>query len=199
MRMIEKFSSVLLLVCVLSAHAQSTALKTFHDAKYGVTFRYPAQWKSGQAVQFYLDSEVLGLNPDGGENDPIGKVGFVVGQSGPYAGTNLNGVQFVFNVIPRSTEEECRKRVEAVANKPLLQTTVHGITYSHYSGGDAGLGHGASREIYSSFRDEHCYLFEESIHTVSMDDPKSLNPAQWKHLRKELDGVMQSVRFESAH
>jgi hypothetical protein len=70
--------------------------------------------------------------------------------------------------------------------------------YNHFSGGDAGLGHGASREIYSSFRDGHCYLFEESIHTVSMDDPKSLSPVEWKQLHKELDRIMQSVRIESA-
>ena len=194
---INRCSSVLL-ACALAAPAQSPALKTFHDATYGVTFRYPAQWSSGPDVQFYLGSEILERNPDGGAKEPLGKVGFVVGKTGPYAGTDLNGVQFVFNAIARSTEDDCRKRVEDVANRPLLQTTVHGIAYNHYSGGDAGLGHGAAREIFSSFRDGHCYLFEESVHTVSMDDPKPLSPSQLNHLHKELDGVMQSVRYDSA-
>lgn len=197
MGMTARYSSALLF-CVLAAQAQSPALKTFHDPTDGVTFRYPAEWSAGQDVQFYLGSEILERNSDGGAKEPLGKIGFVAEKTGPYAGTNLNGVQFVFNVVPRSSENECRKRVEDAANKPVTQTTVHGIVYNHYSGGDAGLGHQASREIYSSFRDEHCYMFEESIHTMSMDDPKSLSAAQWKQLRKELDRVMQSVRFESA-
>jgi hypothetical protein len=187
------------------AQAQSPALKTWHDEAYGVTFRYPAQWTSGPEIGFYLGSEILDYDSDGGAKEPLAKVGFVVGpEAGPYSGTNLNGVQFVFNVIPHSTGDQCRKSVEEVANLPLVQTILHGIAYDHYSGGDAGLGHQASREIYSTFRDGHCYLFEESIHTVSINEEplSSLQVkrfrSQLKQLQNQLDKVMQSVRFEPA-
>ena len=178
------------------SQAQSSALKTFHDAKHGVTFRYPAQWESGPGVAFYLGSEILNLAPDGGAVPPLGKVGFVVQpESGPYAGTNLNGVQFVYNVSPDSTAGECRKRVEGVSNNPITPATVHGVAYNYFSGGDAGLGHGADRKIYSTFRDGNCYLFEESIHTWN-PDAKPLSVPEMNRLRQALNRVMQSVRFE---
>lgn len=180
----------------LPSQAQSSAFKTFHGAKYGVTFRYPAHWDSGPSVMFYLGSEILNLAPDGGTVPPLGKVGFVVNpESGPYAGTNLNGVQFVYNMSPDSTAGECRKRVEDVANSPVTQATIHGVIYNYFSGGDAGLGHGAGRKIYSTFRGGNCYLFEESIHTWN-PDAKSLGAAQMNRLRRVLSRVMQSVRFE---
>jgi hypothetical protein len=186
-----------LLVLVLVAPAQTHRLKTFHDLKYGVTFRYPAGWSSGADVQFYLGSEILQLNPDGGAGDPIVKVGFVVKQGdNAYSGTNLNGVQFVYNVISQSTVDACRKRVEEVANNPVVETVIRGVTYNHFSGGDAGLGHQASREIYSTFQNGNCYLFEEAIHTASMDEVRPLDPAKLHSLRMELGEVMQSVRVD---
>ncbi len=177
--------------------AQSSALKTFHDAKYGVTFRYPVQWDSGPSVMFYLGSEILNRAPDGGATPPLGKVGFVVNpESGPYAGTNLNGLQFVYNVNQDSTAGECRKRVEDLANSPVTQATIHGVTYNYFSGGDAGLGHGADRKIYSTFRGGNCYLFEESIHTWN-PDAKSLSASEMNRLHRSLDQVMQSVRLKN--
>jgi hypothetical protein len=98
-----------LLVFVLASPAQTPRLKTFRDAKYGVTFRYPAGWSSGADVQFYLGSGILQLNPDGGATDSIARVGFQVKEGDKtYLGTNLNGVQFVYNVIPQSTADACR-------------------------------------------------------------------------------------------
>jgi hypothetical protein len=196
MRKIGNYASVLL-ACVLATQAQAPALKTFHDAKYGVTFQYPARWASGSEIQFYLGSEILNLNPDGGSADPIAKVGFVVKQGdATYSGTNLNGVQFVYNLDPQSNPEACRKRVQDLSEKPMQQTTIHGVSYNHFSGGDAGLGHQAAREIYSTFQNEHCYLFEEAIHTASMDEVRPLDPAKLKALRNELEAVMQSVHID---
>jgi hypothetical protein len=185
------------LVFALTSAAQTPRLKRFHDAKYGVTFRYPAGWSAGTDVQFYLGSEILQLNSDGGAGDPIAKVGFHVKQGDKkYSGTNLDGVQFVYNVIPKGAADACRKQVEEVANNPVVQTVIHGVTYNHFSGGDAGLGHGASREIYSTLQNGDCYLFEEAIHTASMNETRPLDPAKLHALRKELDAVMQSVRIE---
>jgi hypothetical protein len=196
MRKSGNYASVLL-ACVLATQAHAPALKTFHDAKYGVTFRYPTRWFSGSEVQFYLGSEILELKPDGGAKEPIAKLGFVVQQTNKtYSGTNLNGVQFVYNVIPQSTTEACRKRVQDLAENPILQTTIRGVGYNHFAGGDAGLGHQASREIYSTFQKGHCYLFEEAIHTASMNEVRPLDPAKLQALRNQLDAVMQSVHIE---
>ena len=66
MRIIRQFCSVLLLAFI-AAQAQTPALKTYRDFKYGVTFRYPAEWAPD--VGFYLPSEILSpLEP---ETDPL--------------------------------------------------------------------------------------------------------------------------------
>ena len=194
-----KACAAILFLMALSAQAQTPALKTFQDAKYGVTFQYPEQWSAGPDVSFYLGSEILQQNPDGGLPDPIAKVGFVVDEDRKnFAGTNLNGVQFVYNVILNSSKDDCRKRVQSLSEDPIGAATLHGVRYNHFSGGDAGLGHQASREIFSSFQRKRCYLFEEAIHTVSMDQARPIDPAKLKHLREQLGAVMQSVRIDSA-
>jgi hypothetical protein len=183
----------------VTALCQPSATNTFHDSQHGVVFRYPADWQSGTAVAFYLGSEIAYQKQEGGPEEPLGKVGFVVGKSGPYAGTNLNGVQFVFNLVPGLNAAGCRKLVEDIDNTPVKEVVISGVRYNHFSGADAGLGHQASREIYSTLRGRDCYLFEEAIHTSSFDDPRGLTNAQWKQLRAELDKVMESVRFEEKH
>lgn len=194
----RKTCTSILFLIALALESQTPALKTFHDPKYGVNFQYPAQWSSGADVQFYLGSEILEQNPDRGQVAPIAKVGFVVGESHKkFTGTNLNGLQFVYNVIQQSSRDDCRKRVQSLSETSIGETTLRGVTYNHFSGGDAGLGHQASREVFSSFQHDRCYLFEESIHTVSMD-AKPLDPAKLKHLQKQLDAVMRSVRIEGA-
>jgi len=178
----------------LAAQAQGPAMKTFHDARYGVTFQYPAQWISGPDA-FHLGAEALRQTPDGG--GPLGKVGFEVGQDGgPYPGAMLTGLQFAYDVIPRSSRDNCRKRLEEIYNTPSTPTTIRGVAYNHTSFEGAWTGHQVFLEIYSSFQNGHCYLFDEQINTISSEEAKPLSAAQWKQLRDELASVMQSVRIQ---
>jgi hypothetical protein len=190
---------IALLVCFLLGSVASRAqwLKSFHDPNSGVGFFYPAAWSNGPEVSFYLDSEITTFDKTG-PIAPRAKVGFVANtKHGEYAGTNLSGVQFVYNEIPDKDAAECRKRVTDLADdqRPADTVTVNGIAYTHYLGGDAGLGHGAERKIYSTYREGRCVLFEESMHTFSMDDPKALSDEKRAQLWRQLDAVMQSVRF----
>jgi hypothetical protein len=184
----------------LLAPSQIRAHKTFHDPKYGVSFRYPSGWSDGADVDFYLGSEILDVKPEGGAAAPIAKVGFAVKEGDPrFSHTHLSGVQFVYNVISQSTPEDCRGRIQDLSRDPIVETVLRGVTYHHFSGGDAGLGHQASREIYATFREGRCYLFEEAIHTATGENSRALTVQQWKHLRRELDAVMQSVHIEERH
>jgi hypothetical protein len=184
----------------LSCPAQS--LKSFHDPQTGVSFSYPAAWCNGPDVLFYLGSEITTSNETTGPVPPRAKVGLVADtKSGPYAGTNLNGVQFVYNEIPDTDAAACRKRVTDLADdqRPSDTVTLNGVIYAHYSGGDAGLGHGAEREIYSTYRGGQCVLFEESIHVFNLSEVKALSSAQTAQLRRQLEAVMQSVRFRAGN
>lgn len=194
-------AALAVLVSALSLNGQSVPLNTFHDPAHGVTFRYPAAWVSG--VAFYLSSVIQYPRPEGGLKPPLAIVGFTVKDTpGPYQGTDLTGVQFVYNVVPDRDAAACARRVADVSNRGVTRTILNGIAYTHYSGADAGLGHGAQREVYSTFREGSCYLFEEAIMTEDVagagGQPRALTPAQHRELRRQLDSVMLSVRYAPA-
>jgi len=202
MRMKTKCEAFVL-ACAVAAQAQSPALTKFHDSVNGVAFRYPAQWSSGNSLVFYLGSLILiGVQPGAGPEAPQANVGFNATESkGPYAGTNLNGIQFVYHVAAATSPDEARKRIWPGRGGPKTMLTgekIHGVAFDHAFWKDAGLGHQADRDIYATFRDGHCYMFEEDIHTVSMDNVNPLTEGQLKQLRRELDSVMQSVRIRGA-
>ena len=195
MRIPRQFGSVLLFG-IIAAQAESPALKTFHDEKYGVKFQYPAQWTSGNEI--VLGPAVAYL---AAEDEPLGKIGFVVGRDGgPYAGTTLTDVVFAYNVIPCSTANQCRKRIEGNLNdtRRRVKTTLRGVTYDHFSYEGAGLGHQEHGEVYAAAKHGHCYLFEGVVHTVSMEGAKPLSAAQLDHLSAEFASIMRSVRYENA-
>lgn len=149
-------------------------------------------------VEFYLGSEITTTDEKTGLIQPRAKVGFVADtKHGEYAGTNLGGVQFVYNEIADKNEAACFRHVADLANDqhPVDTVKLHGVTYTHYFGGDAGLGHGADRKIYATYREGRCVLFEESMHSFNMDDPKALSNEKRAHLWRQLDAVMQTVRF----
>ena len=182
-----------LLLGVIAAQAQSPALKTYHDAKFGVTFQYPAEWTSdaGSPSAIVLDPE-NGPHAWFGFNAPL--------EGGPYSGTTLSDLVFVYNVFPGSTATQCRKLIGSNLNgvqKPV-EATLRGVTYDHFSFAGAQTGHQAFEEIYDTASHGQCYLFEEVIHTASARGPKFLSAAQSKQLQRKLDRVMQSVRFENA-
>lgn len=67
-------ASILLLIA-LATQAQVPARKVFQDAKYGVTFHYPAQWSASPDAVFYLSSEIGDQNPDVSPCDQLQKLG----------------------------------------------------------------------------------------------------------------------------
>jgi hypothetical protein len=200
-KMKRTIAGSVVLTCVLSALAQPPALKTFHDEKYDVTFRYSGQWVSGPDNRFDLVSTVVPYSSDDEGERPLGEVGFFLGQNARYAGTTLTDVQFLYNVIPQSTADACLMPLRDDAryrNEPLDEKTFHGIAYHHYSYSSAWTGHQALTEEFATFHAGRCYLFDESIHTASMEDARMLSKVEMKQLSRELNAVMQSVRIAVA-
>jgi hypothetical protein len=79
-----------------------------------------------------------------------------------------------------------------------LRITIHGVRYLHLSGGDAGLGHNATRDVCASYQSGQCYLFEQDIHRISPDvEPgeKLLSKNTEARLHVQLQDVMRSVHM----
>ena len=187
---------------VLSVQAQTPTLKSYVDREYGVSFQYPAEWKLDNNLGFYLGTQIL-PNPEGsseGPDKPRAIVGFErkLNAQGQYPdGTNLSGVEFVYLVLPQADAAHCYARLGADANGwKRSQIVVAGVTYQRVQGGDAGLGHGATRDLYGTFREGRCYLFEGDIHTTTADNPKFLAGAKLRKIENQIAAVMQSVKIQ---
>jgi amidase len=178
-----------------SVHAQP-ALKIYKDPTYGVSFSYPANWNAHSSGSFYLGTVILD-RPNGEQPDTAT---VVVG----YAGTNtvradhfgmLDGVAFTYLVLPHSTPEACLKRITEEVFEPHVETeTIHGVTFSNVNTSDAGLGHGANRDLYAAYLNDNCYLFEAALHTINGASQKP--SPQMDKLQDKLGDIIQTVRIQ---
>jgi hypothetical protein len=181
--------------------APAQKLATYHDPKYGVSFAYPAEWTADSHRGFYLGSDILTPAVAGsGASEALMKVGFNNADDGLYPGTNLDGVEFVYFVAPETTQSACYARIRGSEDKTqgdrkAAGIVIGGVSYLHLKTGDAGLGHGADRDLYAAFVGKQCYLFEAGIHTSNGGDSKPLTRMQHAALRARLNAVMQSVRI----
>jgi hypothetical protein len=181
--------------------ARAQKLATYHDPKYGVSFAYPAEWTADPHLGFYLETDILAFSVAGsGESEALMKVGFDNAADGLYPGTDLNGVEFVYFVASEKTQAACYAGIRGLEDKSqghrkAAGIVIGGVSYLHLKTGDAGLGHGADRDLYAAYAGKQCYLFEAGIHTYDGDDSKPLTRVQYAALRGRLKAVMRSVRI----
>lgn len=185
---------------ILPARSQTPVSKSYVDHEYGVSFQYPADWKLDSGLGFYLGTQIL---LSGDSNEPYDKARAIVGferklnAQGEYPdGVNLSGVEFVYLVIPRTNAAHCYARLGQEGDKSKRsQIVVAGVTYRRVQSGDAGMGHAVTRDLYGTFRDGRCYLFEGDIHTTTANNPKFLAGGPLRKLEGQIAAVMQSVRI----
>ena len=182
-----------------AAEAQSTRFKTYYDPKFGVTFQYPAAWKADPTLSFYLGTVILERpHPPGGMDRATMKVGFDR-TTRIFAGypnnTSLDGVEFSYLALPDTPAESCFARLPDLGGTARRSdVTLRGVRYKRVRGGDAGMSHGVTRDMYAADIGGTCYLFEGGIYTSSgADGAKPLTVKQTLRLQNELAAVMGSV------
>ena len=177
----------------LVAAAQSVPLSLFTDPGSGVSFHYPSVWKRVARPETYIPPVVIqrGLQPAVDvEFSPQGNL---------YEKTNLSGLDFVYATAPTASAPECYKLGEVdtgSVHKEVIQ--LRGIVYQHASGGGAGMCHEIGTQIYSTYREGVCHLFEQDIMTVCpgvQEGTRGLTATEMKALQHHLDAIMQSVTF----
>lgn len=184
------------LASALSGGAQGQIpLSTYTNATTGVRFQYPSVWKpvakpEAQTQPFLFDQ---GLQPVIDlEFSPKGNL---------YEKTNLVGLDFVYAAPAASSVAACYKLGEVdsgVAQKEMV--TINGVPYQHAFGGEAAMCHEMSANIYATYRDGVCHLFEQDFMTVCagvQEGTRGLTPAETKALQHHLDAIMQSVTFSA--
>ena len=173
---------------------------TYTDQQHGVTVRYPSVWKT--ATQFGYHPPALSRSD---LSQPIAgfayeEGGFPRGQIvGPYASTNLEGVGFVYSVLPVTSSAECETKAASLADKfGHSSVTIADRSYSVYETGSAGMSQSISGQLYATYSVGACYLFETGVAVASSvtDDMKALTPAQVHDIEMHLWNMMKTVRID---
>ena len=116
----------------------------------------------------------------------------------PYAKTTLESLDFVYGVVPRSTAASCRKLITDVDGAPTRQT-LRGVTYTHGTGGDAGMSQILASQIYSTLVGTDCYVFESDTNQTNgivRDGQREMTKAEEQSQQNALDNIIVTVRFE---
>jgi hypothetical protein len=195
---IGKFAPFALLALAVATPAvPGTPHKTYRDAQYGVSFQYPSLWISDLDMRFYFPAKILQS-----DRHPLASVGFGGSQKSkvtPYPKTNLLGIQFAYTVLPNTTAQQCQDAAKAGDDtEKSTPETINGVTYQHYSTGDAGMCHSTDEQIYAASHANRCYLFEAMVESACegvAEGIRNITPAEIDTVNKQLHHVMQSVKI----
>jgi hypothetical protein len=173
--------------------AGAVPMKRYIDVANGVSFLYPAVWKSVKPDE-YLQSFIQGTS-----GQPMVEVVFSP-QGNLYEKTVLSGLAFLYFVVPETSEAACLKRgdLDGAATGAAQKVVIGGVAYTHVSVGDAATSHRLSSDVYATWRRGTCYLFEEDMRTMAPgveEGKRDLTATEVRALQRHLDAVMQSVRL----
>ncbi|HYK38282.1 hypothetical protein [Alloacidobacterium sp.] len=190
----------LLLGTVLAAQAQqvtlvNSSMKQFSGSD-GVTFRYPAIWNFSTENEFYSPSSITAPY-----RSPQAVVFFKdAGEFNPYPETTLNGAEFVYAQDKAATAEICpalTPRGDANAHS-LEPTTINGIKYKHVQLESAGMCHQIREDVYATYRNQTCYLFDLAIHTICSgvkDNTRDITPDELSQVHASLEKILSSIEI----
>ena len=87
-------------------------------------------------------------------------------QGNLYAKTNLVGLDFSYYTAPAKSQAACATLGNPDSENEAVTAKINGIPYSHSSGGQGGMCHEISSEVYATWRAGTCHLFEEDFMTL---------------------------------
>jgi hypothetical protein len=172
--------------------AKPVQLTTFKDASNSVSFQYPSIWKRVPKPDAMTQPSLLMAG-----HKPILDVEFSP-KGNLYAKTNLVALDFSYYTAPAASQAACVALGNPDSENAAVTTHINGIPYSHASGGQGGMCHEISSEVYATWRGGICHLFEEDFMTVCpgvVDGTRALTTRETKALQRHLDAIMQSVTF----
>ncbi len=111
---------------------------TYVDQLHGVTFHYPSVWHA--TTDFGYHQPAL---TQFGSGKPIAGFGYRPGGfpgamiAGPYSGTDLEGVGFVYSAVPATSAAKCEAEAASLSDSPKhSKVVVAGRSFSDYETGE---------------------------------------------------------------
>lgn len=177
---------------VAQAGKAAVPMSEYRDPN-GVSFEYPTVWTRKVSDVSYFGTTIL-------KNDLPSRVVVVFSPAGNlYAKTTLAGLSFTYAVLPSTTLSACD--AQAGTDSPdakVDEIQIHGVAFKHATSSDAGMCHGIERNLYWTYRDGSCHLFEAEFQTIcygAVDGQRHLTDAETRALHRHLLAIPQSIRF----
>ena len=193
-----KLGSLILMLCScipLIAQSSNAAdhLREFRDPSTGVKYRYPEGWRQLSGNQLDLH---LAFVPD---QTKI-RSGVLWTPSGTLKSTNLTGAEFVFALQRRISARDCMHPVAAYVSGPHVDSvTLNDIQFAHNWAGAGGLCHYTKEDIYATYQNHACYLFDFSVDSIcsgAVDGMREATKEELADVNAQLMSILANVRID---
>src|SRR5580765_8543470 len=134
---------------------------TFHDTRYGVSFKVPAGWTltrhDAEVSTFAFDVRTAPLST---QMRGLATIAF-----NPHPTSTFSGALFYFSVTPRSNEAQCHDQAKAQAPRTVTTTEIAGANFTHGYDEHGTICTEARDEIFTALRGNACYRFDLVVNT----------------------------------
>jgi hypothetical protein len=186
------FSGILMLCAAVPALAQTAK---FVDSATGVSFQYPKEWKRANNSQSYLPTAMI---PQGAQVR-----GAIVWNAQKPPKTTLTGAQFLYALDKGASSDAClHPHNEGDSAKPVIDMVrIGSISYAHNHAENAGMCHQEQEDIYATYTNNACYLFDLSLHTICsgvVDGMRDATPSELGAIHAKLEDILKTVQIGPA-
>jgi hypothetical protein len=181
---------------VSAAEPTTPAERTFHDSRYGISFRIPAGWnlsvRDGEVSTFRLDARSATTST---RLRAVASIGF-----NPLPASTFSGAFFYASVTPGISAELCHNQVGLPESRVVTSSQVAGTEFNHSHDEHGGACTESRDEVYTAFRAKGCYRFDMVVNTFCGGDVsgvRDMNEREIDSVRKRLEGILATVKFDS--
>jgi hypothetical protein len=174
----------------------SPAPGSFHDSRYGVSFKTPAGWTitqhDAEVSTFVNDAHPKSTNT---HMRAVATIGF-----NPHPTSTFSGALFYFSVTPHSTDEACQQQASSTASHIVAPREIDGVTFSRGYDEHGKICTEARDEIYTALRKNTCYRFDLVINTFCGGDVsgvREISKDELDAVRQRLENILATVQFDS--
>lgn len=169
--------------------------RTVHDVRDLLLFDLPAGWNftrhDGEISTFGLDAR--SALPETRMHG-VASIDF-----NPFPYSTFSGALFYVSATPHSTALSCSNQATAPASHQSPPLTVNGVAFKRGYAEHGGSCVESRDDVYTALRGTSCLRFDLVINTFcggEVSGARDMTPMELEAVRKRMEGVLGSVRFE---
>lgn len=171
-----------------------SSFRVFRDTNIGVQFSYPMEWELSRKGEGPID---IGFEPDAQQLAVFLTQSDTVGLHH----TTFRNAELLY-AIRRVSREHCVDDIATPDNSSVDSELrmIHGVEFTHVSAVDDSMCHYISDELYTTYRNGACHIFDLAFETVCFDDSepngqRPLTKSERQEIEATLDRILSTVEF----